>query len=109
MVHKSVTAGAVSPKNLPTSEVVSPLEEQGVSGNGNRFELLETYLAICPDANENRPAGAAFVPAVPEQKYAPQNGHPKRCRLNVKSEPESGRNVIDGKVTVICNTLCVTV
>lgn len=32
---------------LPTSEVVSPLEEQGISGNGNRFELLETYLAIC--------------------------------------------------------------
>jgi hypothetical protein len=53
-------------------EVVSPLEEQGISGNGNRFELLETYLAICPNANENLPTGAAFVPASPKEKSARQ-------------------------------------
>ncbi|GAE86427.1 hypothetical protein JCM10512_4938 [Bacteroides reticulotermitis JCM 10512] len=57
---------------LPTSEAVSPLEEQGISGNGNRFELLETYLAICPDANENLPTVAAFVPASPKEKSARQ-------------------------------------
>jgi hypothetical protein len=57
-----VKNSVVAPKTTDFGGGFAPCKGKVVFRNGKRIELLDTYLAICPNANTNCPLADTISP-----------------------------------------------